>query len=160
MGQVDQCGTRLHTPEKKAGNWAGPTPIQSKRIHRSKLTVQQANWPTWNTVSSPGRISGKWKETDSEPAMMSIQQTKTSVGKRRSYVCSLPNSGNSEASPLSAATPAYLKAFTPGGWNCQQCTHSSNVWTAEHNFRCESRRMSGDVISKSMHNPLWPWACR
>uniref|UniRef100_A0A3B4G8E9 Uncharacterized protein n=1 Tax=Pundamilia nyererei TaxID=303518 RepID=A0A3B4G8E9_9CICH len=52
-------------------------------------------------ISSPGRISGKWKEADSEPAMMSIQQTKTSVRKRRSYVCSLPNSGNSEASPLS-----------------------------------------------------------
>lgn len=66
LGQVYQCGTRLHTPEKKAGNWAGPTPIQSKRIHRSKLTVQQANWPTWKIISSPGRISGKWKEADSE----------------------------------------------------------------------------------------------
>lgn len=54
MAQVDQCGTRLHTPEKKAGNWAGPTPIQSKRIHRSKLTFQQANLEhsklTWKDI--------------------------------------------------------------------------------------------------------------
>lgn len=97
------------------------------KVKGSTEANSQSNRLTWNTVSSPGRISGKWKEADSEPAMMSIQQTKTSVGKRRSYVCSLPNSGNSEASPLSAATPAYLQAFTPGGWNCQQCTHSSTV---------------------------------